>query len=154
MRSSRLTDCSCRSFQPSVSMTKLADTPKPGEGTPAGPEPAAPPPRQEHAERVVPYLARILQLHLLADPDTPYWTTEGTALFADVSGFTQLSEQLARKGREGAEQITDTIGGSFASILKVAYENGASLLKFGGERKSTRLNSSHVEISYAVFCLK
>src|SRR5690349_23652210 len=25
---------------------------------------------------------------------------------------------------------------------------------FPGDRKSTRLNSSHVEISYAVFCLK
>src|SRR5690349_23928272 len=25
---------------------------------------------------------------------------------------------------------------------------------FEGDRKSTRLNSSHVEISYAVFCLK
>src|SRR5215469_5853405 len=25
---------------------------------------------------------------------------------------------------------------------------------FGPDRKSTRLNSSHVEISYAVFCLK
>src|SRR5690349_23671840 len=25
---------------------------------------------------------------------------------------------------------------------------------FDGDRKSTRLNSSHVEISYAVFCLK
>ena len=86
-----------------------------------------------NAERAVPYLPRILQLHLLADPDAPCWTAEGTAVFADVSGFTQLSEQLARKGREGAEQITDTIGGSFASILKVAYENGASLLKFGGD---------------------
>src|SRR5438874_7415587 len=27
-------------------------------------------------------------------------------------------------------------------------------LDVGGDRKSTRLNSSHVEISYAVFCLK
>src|SRR5690349_24218647 len=26
--------------------------------------------------------------------------------------------------------------------------------RLGGDRKSTRLNSSHVEISYAVFCLK
>src|SRR5690349_23609911 len=26
--------------------------------------------------------------------------------------------------------------------------------KLAGDRKSTRLNSSHVEISYAVFCLK
>src|SRR5690625_3753238 len=28
------------------------------------------------------------------------------------------------------------------------------LIKEGGNRKSTRLNSSHVAISYAVFCLK
>ena len=69
----------------------------------------------------------------MSDPDAPFWTAQGSAVFADVSGFTALSEQLARKGREGAEQITDTIGGNFASILKVAYENGASLLKFGGD---------------------
>ncbi len=87
-----------------------------------------------NAERAVPYLARILQQHLIDDPEGRCWTAEGTAVFADISGFTQLSEQLARKGgREGAEQITDTIGGSFASILKVAYEQGASLLKFGGD---------------------
>src|SRR5690349_24120491 len=31
---------------------------------------------------------------------------------------------------------------------------GASRVVVAGDRKSTRLNSSHVEISYAVFCLK
>ncbi len=91
------------------------------------------PPPETNAERAVPYLARILQKHLLAEPDARCWTADGSAVFADISGFTQLSEQLARKGREGAEQITDTIGGSFESILKVAYDNGASLLKFGGD---------------------
>src|SRR5256885_2776351 len=30
----------------------------------------------------------------------------------------------------------------------------AALLAAGGDRKSTRLNSSHLVISYAVFCLK
>src|SRR5690349_24516404 len=30
----------------------------------------------------------------------------------------------------------------------------ADLAEAEGDRKSTRLNSSHVEISYAVFCLK
>src|SRR3989442_7793830 len=29
-----------------------------------------------------------------------------------------------------------------------------ALFAFGADRKSTRLNSSHVRISYAVFCLK
>src|SRR3712207_8620388 len=29
-----------------------------------------------------------------------------------------------------------------------------NILRFPGDRKSTRLNSSHANISYAVFCLK
>src|SRR5690349_22211001 len=33
-------------------------------------------------------------------------------------------------------------------------ELGYESRDLGGDRKSTRLNSSHVEISYAVFCLK
>ena len=57
----------------------------------------------------------------------------GTAAFVDISGFTKLSEQLARKGREGAEQITEVIGRSFEHILQVAYDRGGSLLKFGGD---------------------
>src|SRR2546430_13948818 len=35
---------------------------------------------------------------------------------------------------------------------RLAHEPG--LLHPGGDRKSTRLNSSHSQISYAVFCLK
>src|SRR6266496_1483943 len=33
-------------------------------------------------------------------------------------------------------------------------DGGESVEAMRGDRKSTRLNSSHVEISYAVFCLK
>ena len=85
------------------------------------------------AERAIPYVARILQQHLAGDPASQCWTAEGTAAFVDISGFTKLSERLARKGREGAEQITEAIGDSFEAILEVAYENGGSLLKFGGD---------------------
>src|SRR5690606_41543057 len=31
---------------------------------------------------------------------------------------------------------------------------GGAVVDIGGDRKSTRLNSSHVKISYAVFCLQ
>ncbi len=89
---------------------------------------------QPHStDRANRYVARILQQHLVDDPGSRAWTSDGTAAFVDVSGFTKLSEQLARKGREGAEQITDAIGSSFEAILEVAYENGGSLLKFGGD---------------------
>ena len=90
-------------------------------------------PGQSGVERTSLYVPRILQQHLADDPDGRCWTDEGTAAFVDISGFTMLSEQLARKGREGAEQIAEVIGSSFESILEVAYGNGGSLLKFGGD---------------------
>src|SRR5256886_10832409 len=34
------------------------------------------------------------------------------------------------------------------------YQNAVEMQTFSGDRKSTRLNSSHSQISYAVFCLK
>src|SRR5206468_5692990 len=106
-------------------MNELADTVKPGEPTGVITPPAA-----DRANR---YVARILQQHLVADAGSRGWTVDGTAAFVDVSGFTALSEQLARKGREGAEQITEVIGRVFESMLAVAYESGGSLLKFGGD---------------------
>src|SRR5215831_5369232 len=108
-----------------MSAKELADTTGPREATAGVSEPGA--------ERASVYVPRILQQHLVDGSEARAWTGDGSAAFVDISGFTQLSEQLARKGREGAEQITDVIGTSFESILASAYENGASLLKFGGD---------------------
>src|SRR5690606_41645740 len=47
--------------------------------------------------------------------------------------------------------------GIFFNVFAVFIQRGrANALNFtaGKDRKSTRLNSSHVKISYAVFCLK
>src|SRR5690554_7109139 len=41
--------------------------------------------------------------------------------------------------------------GFYSSIIAII---GGGLLSWVEDRKSTRLNSSHVRISYAVFCLK
>ena len=85
------------------------------------------------ADRAGLYTPRILLQHLADHPGRRWWEADGTVVFVDISGFTKLSERLARSGREGSEQITDVIGRSFESILAVAYDNGASLLKFGGD---------------------
>src|SRR3989442_10903095 len=39
-------------------------------------------------------------------------------------------------------------------VIEITLRNPAPSLSFLTDRKSTRLNSSHVRISYAVFCLK
>src|SRR5256885_8258883 len=41
-----------------------------------------------------------------------------------------------------------------AGVPAVAHSAVAAAFPFASDRKSTRLNSSHLVISYAVFCLK
>lgn len=54
-------------------------------------------------------------------------------LFMDISGFTALSERLARRGRIGAEQVADALNHTFTELLTIAVALGADPLKFGGD---------------------
>src|SRR5690606_40259468 len=49
--------------------------------------------------------------------------------------------------------LTGGVGLGFI-VMSPHEGEGASAAQLGVDRKSTRLNSSHVKISYAVFCLK
>ena len=84
-------------------------------------------------QRLVPYVPRLLLRHLEETPDAPVRILDGSLVFVDISGFTRLSERLARQGREGAERLADAIDECFTPLLAVAYENGGGLLKFGGD---------------------
>jgi class 3 adenylate cyclase/tetratricopeptide (TPR) repeat protein len=84
-------------------------------------------------QRLTPYVPRLMLRHLAETPDDPVRHVDGTLLFADISGFTPLSERLARTGREGAERLAGAIGSVFAGLLEVAYANGGGLLKFAGD---------------------
>src|SRR5437870_9796992 len=61
-------------------------------------------------------------------------------------------------GLEAVSEITglarSTIGRGLKDLDAAPLPKGRERRKGGGDRKSTRLNSSHVAISYAVFCLK
>src|SRR6266496_575809 len=70
--------------------------------------------------------------------------------------------QRAGRGQHGAlvRVSQGAVGRSAEHRIVLAQHPGVPLLPRGArhrrrlDRKSTRLNSSHVEISYAVFCLK
>jgi class 3 adenylate cyclase/tetratricopeptide (TPR) repeat protein len=58
---------------------------------------------------------------------------ESTLVFADISGFTAMSESLARHGREGAEVMTGVVNRIFAALLEPLSAFGGDLLQFGGD---------------------
>jgi predicted ATPase/class 3 adenylate cyclase len=80
-----------------------------------------------------PYLPRPVLGWLAEDPREDHRLVEGSLAFVDISGFTALSEKLARRGKVGAEEVADTIGACFQQLLGVAYANDGALLKFGGD---------------------
>ncbi|HXW33599.1 MAG TPA: adenylate/guanylate cyclase domain-containing protein, partial [Acidimicrobiales bacterium] len=90
-------------------------------------------PLPQGASPFVPYLPRLVVDWVRDNPDELWLSTEGSVAFVDISGFTKLSERLARHGKIGAEELTDAIGTCFVDLLAVAYANGGSLIKFGGD---------------------
>src|SRR3712207_8152533 len=72
--------------------------------------------------------------------------------------YTTLFRSLVRAGLRGghhlaeAEQQLDERAGVDVDLVREVAEGGAP--GQAEDRKSTRLNSSHANISYAVFCLK
>ncbi len=82
---------------------------------------------------LTPYVPRVVVDWLRSDPETTWRELDGTLAFVDLSGFTAMSERLARLGKAGAEEVTDVINATFAPLLDIAYENGGGLLKFGGD---------------------
>jgi len=82
------------------------------------------------------YLPRQVVVPLLAEPTLGRVEGDfvhGTVMFADISGFTALSETLSQLGKAGAEEITSIINRFFTALLEVAEHYGGDLLKFGGD---------------------
>src|SRR3989442_6120297 len=67
-----------------------------------------------------------------------------STLFPYTTLFRSVADEFDVLGQREAQ------GRGFQRLRAVEHEAHG----FGPDRKSTRLNSSHVRISYAVFCLK
>src|SRR3712207_6932780 len=80
----------------------------------------------------------------------PY-TTLFRSAFAENHRFAIPEGNLWSDVRDRTENIGTALQTAFRGIEKA---NPETLYGIFGDRKSTRLNSSHANISYAVFCLK
>src|SRR3712207_8769643 len=89
----------------------------------------------------------------------PYTTLfrSATVLFTDICRSTERAAEV------GDSAWREILGRHDALVRRaierhrgreVKHTGDGFLATFDGDRKSTRLNSSHANISYAVFCLK
>src|SRR3712207_7753254 len=78
-----------------------------------------------------------------------------TTLFRSAPRRPPSRSSRADRGRHEVERVHRAGDSRGATTPRRAVEPGRARDAAGcGDRKSTRLNSSHANISYAVFCLK
>ncbi|MEO5898660.1 MAG: AAA family ATPase, partial [Ilumatobacteraceae bacterium] len=64
---------------------------------------------------------------------TGWRQVDGTAVLADLTGFTRLTESLAGHGAEGAEVLHRALTLSFAALLEPSLRAGGDIIGFAGD---------------------
>src|SRR5207249_10860841 len=81
----------------------------------------------------------------------PYTTLFRSKLVGARAKFPQSSQRVGMRADAVAQAIQRAGGEKRQSLVVIDVQHAYVI---STDRKSTRLNSSHVSISYAVFCLK
>ena len=81
------------------------------------------------------YVPRLVLKDLLArqqgaEPESQF---ETALLFADISGFTALTERLAEQGPGGMEQLTQILNAYFGRLIATINGHGGDIIKFAGD---------------------
>jgi class 3 adenylate cyclase/tetratricopeptide (TPR) repeat protein len=79
------------------------------------------------------HVPRLLPAWAAADQGPAHRVIDGSLLLFDITGFTPLTERLARRGREGAEELSNLLDDVFGRLLTDAEHEGGDLLKWGGD---------------------
>ncbi|HMS00868.1 MAG TPA: adenylate/guanylate cyclase domain-containing protein [Anaerolineales bacterium] len=83
------------------------------------------------------YVPRLIQHRVIADPspiETPASDDfHAAVLFADISGFTLLTERLAEKGPTGVESLARILNEYFGQLIDIIHEYGGDVVKFAGD---------------------
>ncbi len=80
-----------------------------------------------------PYVPTFIAEWLRERPEERHRSVDCTLVFADISGFTRMTEMLADRGKAGAEEMAGLINSTFEPLLEAAYAYGAGLIKWGGD---------------------
>ena len=90
-------------------------------------------------ELLKPYVPRFQIEWVRESPETAHRAVDGSLAFVDISGFTALTERLARRGKIGAELLRDTLDGVFSRAARRGLRLGRRACSSGA---ATRCCSS------------
>ena len=72
-------------------------------------------------------------------------------IFMDISGFTAMTQELMKEGKEGAEILVNIINTVFEPVIAVVYESGGFISTFAGDA-FTAIFSDEARTDRAVHC--
>lgn len=94
-------------------------------------------PKQPLVELLASYVPRLIQKRAISDPSpisSPIRDSfQSVVLFADISGFTALTEKLAARGPAGVETLARILNDYFGKMIDVIHEFGGDVVKFAGD---------------------
>jgi hypothetical protein len=81
-------------------------------------------------------------------------TFNSSTLFMDISGFTQMTEALMKKGKEGAEVISVILNNIFEPIINAVYDRDGFISSFAGDAmtiifEGDRSKRSHIKALFS-----
>src|SRR6185503_5844699 len=94
-------------------------------------------PESALTELLASYVPKLIQKRVAQNPipiDSPLAKDfQAAVMFADISGFTALTEQLAERGTAGVETLARILNDYFGQLIDLVYEYGGDVVKFGGD---------------------
>lgn len=84
-------------------------------------------------KRLASYVPKLVQRRLVTNaqnikvPEMEKFSA--CVMFADISGFTPLTERFASEGSEGVEKLTAVLNDYFDKFIKIIYEYGGDIVK-------------------------
>jgi predicted ATPase/class 3 adenylate cyclase len=92
--------------------------------------------RHDPIDTYLAYLPRLLLQSLEETPSSGQPVERefsAAVLFADISGFTALTERLAARGAEGVEELSAILNAYFGRIIDTIHAHGGDVIKFAGD---------------------
>jgi len=88
-------------------------------------------------ELLASYVPRLIQNRVVADPspiEAPVAERfQAAILFADISGFTLLTERMAERGPTGVETLARILNEYFGQLIDIIHNYGGDVVKFAGD---------------------